>query len=414
MVIIFRRILCAGFLIGLVNAGMARSIISGASAGANDQVAQNPDSKTQERSSDPTWILTGKIGGKYALLVKIHRKDDQISGSYRYVNNPKAAYLVLRGAIDKSGSAELTEYDSSDRKTGIFKGVFSGDIIGQNSPTKFSGVWTNAITAVSFEFDLTAKAAEKTSPTASTALDDSVHISGKLHILRNDPDNPVPEYPSIDSDCCYYKQPLITGEQPERVLRKIRKALDLETVFGDTIESLIEQLHDKDDQGKSVPNLYRTNIDYEEVYNANYILSFTYVQFDDSRGKYRTYYYPIVIDLKTGNVVKAEDVFRPNLTRALERMVKLRFQKALRAHMDEAVKSGYPEMEQDYDYFKEDLARDLSLDNFAVDDQGVTFEYSYKMSPAYPEFDREVVKFSYEELKKYINPKGILGRLILK
>jgi hypothetical protein len=397
----------------LVNAGMARPVTSGASAGANDQVAQNPDPKTQSRPSDPGWILTGKIGGKYALLMKINRKDGQISGGYRYVNNPKAAYLILRGAIDNSGSAELSEYDSSDRKTGTFKGVFSGDIIGQNSPAKFSGVWTNAITAVSFEFSLTAKGAEKASPTASTALDDGVHITEKLHILRNDPDDPVPEDPSIDSDCCYYKQPLITGKQPERILRKIRNALDLETALGHTIESLIEQLHEKDDQGKSVPTFFHINIDYEEGYNANNILSFTYLEFNDRPGKYRTHHCPIVIDLKTGNVVKAEDLFRPNLTQALSRMVKLRFQKTLKAHVDE-VKSEFPEVEDYYDWFKEALAQASLIDSFTVNEQGVTFEYAYGMSPIYPEFDIETVTFSYEELKKYVNPKGILGRLVQK
>jgi hypothetical protein len=64
--------------------------------------------------------------------------------------------------------------------------------------------------------------------------------------------------------------------------------------------------------------------------------------------------------------------------------------------------------------FKERLAQAGLLDNFTADSEGVTFEYDYNMSPFYPEFDREIVTFSDEELKRYINPKGILGQFISK
>jgi hypothetical protein len=206
---------------------------------------------------------------------------------------------------------------------------------------------------------------------------------------------------------------LITGKQPAQVLRKIRKALDPETVLGDTIELLKEDLYEKDEQGNPSPNLSNVSIDYEEGYNANYILSFTYLEFDDRAGKYRTFHFSTVIDLKTGNVVKAEDVFRPNLMEALERMVAQRFQKVLKAHVDK-FKSDYPDIEEYYDDYKQDIAQGASLDNFTVNAEGVTFEFAYGMSPYYPEFDTETVTFSYEELKGYINPKGILGQFIPK
>src|SRR5262245_36616912 len=104
---IFRRALCAGFLISLVSASTAHPI---ASSHANQQVARNIDSKTQRSSPDPKWVLIGKIDGQYALRMEVQRKDNQISGRYRYLNKPKAGGLELRGAIDKSGSAELSEY----------------------------------------------------------------------------------------------------------------------------------------------------------------------------------------------------------------------------------------------------------------------------------------------------------------
>jgi hypothetical protein len=418
---IFSHILCFGFLISLVNSGAARSIASRhsnyACRHANGQGAQDTDPKTQRPSSDRKWILTGKIGGKYALRMEVHRKGDQISGCYRYVNKPKAGYLVLRGAIDKYGFGEISEYNSGE-KTGTFKGAFTGDIIGQNGPTDFVGAWTSANKPVSLEFSLSAEDAEKTSPADSTALKGRVDIKGKLHILRRDPRSPIPEDVSFSfggSGCCYYKQPLITGKHPAQVLREIRKALDLETVFGDTIASLREDLYYKDDQGKRVPSHNEINIDYEVGYNENYILSFTYQRYDDFP-RPRGFYYNRVFDLKTGKVVKAIDVFMRNSMQALARMVDLRFQKIMKDHLAEyrAENSDEEAYNQLKDLFAEQSFSPNFLDDFTVDGHGVTFYYNYGISPFYPIFDTEILAFSYEELKGYINPKGILGKFISK
>jgi hypothetical protein len=407
---IFKHILCAGFLISLVGVGAARAI---ASLHANDQVAQDTDPKTQEPPSDPTWILTGKIGGKYALRMEVRRKDDQLSGRYRYANKPKAGYLVLRGAIDKSGSAELSEYDASDKKTGTFKGSFTGEIIGQNSPTKFAGAWTNANTAESFEFGLSAETAKKIVHSDAGVLEDRVDITMKQHTLMKKPDSAL-------CDNCYYNQPLITGKQPPQVLRKIRQALDIETVFGDTIESLREDLYEIDDQGKSVPNRKEMSIDYEVGYNENYILSFIYRK--ELSGRPYTIYERRVIDLKTGNVVKAQDVFMPNSIPALAKMVDQRLQKTLKSQLA-AYRDGTKD-DEEYNALKEVVEEQSftedSLDDFTVDYQGVTFYYDYGGGPFFGILgaaelpNGEVFKFSFEELKDYINPKGMLGQFISK
>jgi hypothetical protein len=368
MLRVFNHVLCAGFLISLVSAGAARSIVR---RYANDNVAQNADLKTQTPPSASTWVLTGKIDGEYALSMELHRKDGQISGRYRYVNNPKAGYLALQGTIDKSGSAEISEFDISDKKkkTGTFKGAFAGDIIGHNSPTTFVGFWTKAKTSVNLVFSLSVQDGVGMESVASTASEDRVDIKGKIYILRQDPELPIPELPSLGDDCCYYKQPLITGKQPAQVLRKIREALDPETVLHETVESSREDLYFKefkDEQGNPSPTLLNVSIDYEEGYNANYILSFTYLMFDDRGGKYRTFHFPIVIDLKTGNVVTAEDVFRPDMMEALRQAVAQRFQKELKARVDK-VKSDYPDAEEYYETFKQMIAENASLDGFTVD-----------------------------------------------
>src|SRR5215468_3728562 len=175
MLRIFNHVLCAGFLISLVSAGAARSIVwRQANDKITQKVAQNTDLKTQTPPSASTWVLTGKIDGKYALRMELHCKDGQISGRYRYVDNPKAGYLALQGAIDESGSAEISEFDISDKKkkTGTFKGAFAGDIIGHNSPTTFVGFWTKAKTSVSLVFSLSVQDGEGTAPGDSTASED--------------------------------------------------------------------------------------------------------------------------------------------------------------------------------------------------------------------------------------------------
>jgi hypothetical protein len=414
----FRRILCAGFLISLVSASTARSIASGH---ADHQDAQNTDPKTQRPSPDPKWVLTGKIGDQYGLRMEVRREDDRMSGRYRYLNKPKAGYLILRGAIDKSGSAELSEYvfdnvHKVDKKTGTFKGAFTGDIIGQNGPTKFAGAWTNANESVSLEFRLGEEGPENDGPTDSSAGEDRVNVMGKLHILRQNHEFPVPKNVSLDDEvCCYYRQPLITGEQPAQVLDKIRSALDFGTVYGVTIASLIEdELYQKDDRGKRVPSLNEIDIDYQVIYNENYILSFSYERYD-AFPRPRSSSERRVFDLKTGDVVRAKDIFRPNLTPALARVVDQRFQWFMKRQL---AKYREESSDEEYNSLKNMLAEKSfspdRLDNFTVDGQGVTFYYAYGVSPFYPMFDTEILTFDYEELKGYINPEGILGQFISK
>jgi hypothetical protein len=401
---IFRRVLCAGFLIILVAAVKARHVHP-----APPQFDQNTDPKTQRRP-EGVWILTGKIGGKYPLRMEIHRNDNQISGRYRYVNRPKADYLTLQGVIDKSGAGELSEFVES-KKTGTFKGAFTGDIIGQSGPTKFAGAWTNADASVTLEFRLTAEDAQK------TELEDRVNIQGKLHILRQNPELPAPKnvsYSDIQEACCYFRQPLITGKQSPQVLDKIRKALEIKAVYDATIPSLIEQLHDIDDQGKRTPNLNGINIDYQVLYNENYILSFSYERFDEFP-RPQTNSERRVFDLKTGNVIKAKDIFIPSSMPALARMVDRRFQEAIKSQLAEYKAENSAE---EYNDLKSMLAgRSFSadlLDDFTLDGQGITFYYDYGVTAFYPIFDTEILTFDYEELKDHINPRGILGQFISK
>jgi hypothetical protein len=426
---IFKLILCSGFLIGLVAAGAAQPTTS---RHAGDRLAQNADSKMQTPSPDPTWILTGKIGDKYALRMELHRKDDQISGRYRYLSRPKANYLALRGAINKSGSVELSEYVVDDshkvgKQTGTFKGILTGNIVGQNGPAKFAGVWTNANASVSMEFSLSVEAAGKTAPADSAAHEDRVNITSKLHILREDPDNPIPKDVSLNDDdtvCCYYKEPLITGKQPKQVLEKIRSALDFKNIYDGGLDPLIEELYDKDDRGKRIPNSKEMNIDYEVVYNENYVLSFEYKRYDALYAGLHTrpfYAYDrMVFDLKTGNVLKAKDVFIPDSLPALALLLDRRLQDLMKDELAEFKKEGSDEDYNDLkDMFADQSFTDDHLDDFTVDGKGVTFNYDYgahsfvfMRSPLMSRTDE--FKLSYEELKQYINPKGILGRFISK
>jgi len=404
---IFSRILYAAFLIGLT--GAARSIVL---SQANDRLAQGAEPQTQRPSPDSKWILTGKIDGRYELRMELHRKNDQISGRYRYLNQPKGSYLVLRGAISKSGYAELSEYNQSNKKTGTFEGEFTGDIIGQNGPTKFVGGWTNAGASARLKCRLSSEV-DETVPTGSAAREDRVYIKGKIHILRQDPEFPVTKSVVLDDGvCCYYKQPVITGKQPAHVLDKIRVALNIQTVYESTMASLIEELYQKDAQGERTPRLNEINIDYQVIYNENYILSFSYERYD-AFPRPQTNSERRVFDLRTGNVVKAKDVFIPNSMPALAQMADRRFQEAIREQLAEYKAEN---SDEEYNNLKSMLAErsftiDL-LDNFTVDGQGVTFYYGYGVTAFYPIFDTEILTFEYEELKGYIKPKGVLGQFI--
>src|SRR5215471_10384963 len=162
------------------------------------------------------------------------------------------------------------------------------------------------------------------------------------------------------------KIPDVTGISEPDVLRKVRSILGLKNVFGDSLEEIRSEFEE---------SFWLTEITYKVNYNANFILDITFFQsgvgaYPDTVIEHR------IINLKTGDLLKAADVFKPSSLNTLAKLV----EEAMRADLRSGIKK-YGDDEFAAERLKDEL-RDAefkteNLDNFSISDRGVTFLYDF-------------------------------------
>lgn len=196
--------------------------------------------------------------------------------------------------------------------------------------------------------------------------------------------------------------PVVGGIADARVLRKVRASLDLKNLF-DT--SLAEYREDA----------WLEELDFKVNYNRNYILDITMWQ--TGTGAYPdTHSVHLVFNLKTGDVLRAADVFKPAALPELARMAdeKLRAEVSGLIQTVEQDKSADGEQRQS---LKEDLLR-LSfhvehLNNFIVGDRGLTFLYDAGFPHVIQALEPDGrYFFTYAQLAPHIKRDGPLGRFV--
>ena len=196
--------------------------------------------------------------------------------------------------------------------------------------------------------------------------------------------------------------PIVSGLSDARVLRKVRAALDLKNVF-DT--SLAEYRQDA----------WLEELDFKVNYNKNQLLDITFWQtgtaaYPDTHHKHFT------ISLRTGDVLKAADVFEPASLYALAGLA----HEKLRAEIGEMVKvvEEDPHLAAEDKPSLKDALAGLSfgvadLDNFMVGDRGLTFLYDAGFPHAVQALEPDgQYFFSYAQLAPYIRRGGPLGRFV--
>lgn len=196
--------------------------------------------------------------------------------------------------------------------------------------------------------------------------------------------------------------PVVGGIADAAVSRKVRAALDLKSVF-DT--SLAEYREDA----------WLEELDFKVNYNRNYILDITMWQ--TGTGAYPdTHSVHLVFNLKTGDVLRAADVFEPAALYDLARMAdeKLRAEVNGLLQTVEQDKSADAEQRQS---LREDLSR-LSfnvehLNNFMVGDRGLTFLYDAGFPHVIQALEPDGrYFFTYAQLAPHIKRDGPLGRFV--
>jgi len=195
------------------------------------------------------------------------------------------------------------------------------------------------------------------------------------------------------------KIPNVTGVSDPDVLRKIRSNLDLKNVFGDSLEEIGSEFKESS---------WLTGITYKVNYNANFILDITFFQsgvgaYPDTLIEHRT------VNLRTGDLLKAADVFKSSSLDALVKLVV----SAMRTELREGIKKyGRDEFaaERLGDELRETKFGLDNLDNFSVNNTGVTFLYDFGFPHAIKALEPSGrYFFGYERLKAHIKPDGLLG-----
>ena len=193
------------------------------------------------------------------------------------------------------------------------------------------------------------------------------------------------------------RYPIVSGLRDQTILRKVRSLLHYENVFDTSLKEYREWN-------------WLDEFDYVVNYNANYILDVTFTQvgtaaYPDSQSK------TIVINLETGNVLKARDIFVearfPELAKAVD--------EKLQAEVAELIKAanGHEDGPSIIEALKDLKFEVKHLDDFSISKDGVTFLYDAGFPHVHEAFNPNGhYLFPYATLHSFIKPGGLLAPLV--
>ncbi len=234
--------------------------------------------------------------------------------------------------------------------------------------------------------------------TTQTVVKDRVTIQSKtVKITRGQPGQ---EYPNYRNATIRYPQ--VTGLANPTVLRKVQNAVSLKTVFGQSLEEIRKEFQTE--------SWWLTDIEYKVNYNRNFLLDITFTR--SGIGAYPSSYdEQVVVDLRTGKTLKASDLFKPE---SVNKLV-AEGNRALRSQIQQKVadfsKTAPPE---DVQLMQERLEKSTfkpeNLDRFSVSEKGITFLYDYDLPHVIKAWEPSGrLFFTYEQLKPYLQPEGVLS-----
>jgi hypothetical protein len=191
--------------------------------------------------------------------------------------------------------------------------------------------------------------------------------------------------------------PKISGISPS-IARKIEKTISYEAVLGLNIKEEQTELQ------------WLEEADFQVSYNKNGLLS-VYL-FASGAGAYPSVYGKnIVIDLKTGAKLSAKDIF----TNLEELVVKVREkqQKEIADSVEEIKNNSDYEEENPEQLFESvDFAIE-NLEDFSIDESGITFHYNYGFPHAVKALEPSgEYFFSWKELRPFVKRGGLLARFV--
>jgi hypothetical protein len=220
---------------------------------------------------------------------------------------------------------------------------------------------------------------------AGERADGSARITKKTVVLeRKDREKASISFPVVS----------ISGDQ--EVLKNVQKAVDLKAGTDKSLEEWKEELKE---------SWWLEEIDYTVSYNKHSIFSLTYSV--SGTGAYPdTWSTHLVVDLKTGRSLHADDIIEPTTLKTLAATINRR----LRAEVKKSIRQHAAEMG--------DLTKELGearftvkdLDHFLIEERGITFFFDFGFPHVVQALEPSGRYFlSYADLGPYLRKDGPLG-----
>lgn len=316
--------------------------------------------------------LFGSIDHRHAIYMRLERDGKTLDGCYFYERVGRA--IRVEGTLCEDGRIRLDEATIGGETTGVFAGAL---IQGK----RFLGTWKKATGIRSLPVDLSV---EPNPSMRSSAPGTAFIVERSLRIRR--PNTPDRQWISV----CY---PVVRTNGDALALRKLNRALSPTAVYDTPIERL--------------PQDDRLNeIRYELDYNRHGILGVTL--YADGMGAYpNTLTHNVVLNLKTGNPIRAADVFRADGRQALANLVDGLLQEDLKA-----ARNAYAEDSGIFDLLKGFRFGVKDLDRFTVGERGLTFIMEFGFPHAVKAAEPPgLFFFPYAALRPYIRTDGPLAAI---
>jgi hypothetical protein len=195
--------------------------------------------------------------------------------------------------------------------------------------------------------------------------------------------------------------PVVSGLKDPVILRRVQSLVQVKNAFDTSIDEYRQ-------------DTWLSEFTFKVNYNKNYILDITFTQ--DGSGAYPdTHTKHIAINLKTGSIIKAFDVFEQAKLESLSALVNAKLQGELKQIVKENSEPGSDA--EDLRIIKESQEvlefKPEHLNDFSVGAKGVTFLYDAGYPHAIQAFEPAGrYFFSYSELKPYIKRDGLLGQFV--
>lgn len=198
----------------------------------------------------------------------------------------------------------------------------------------------------------------------------------------------------------YYKEaiiryPVVTGLKDPTVRQNVQTAISLKRVVGHTIAEMDEEYGG-----------WLSEIGYIVNYNQHNVLDLTYSI--AGVGAYpSTFEKRVSVNLLTGKVLRAGDLFKADALGAIAQVVNQMMQKEMQKKIAE-FRNEDPTLASAN--FADHRFQVKNLDNFSIGKEGVTFHYNFEFPHAIKAAEPSgAYLLSYDQLIRYIRKDGALG-----